>query len=31
MYEVIGAIGGSLVMLISILPILLAAYVITKI
>jgi hypothetical protein len=30
MYEVIGAIGGSLVMLISILPILLAAYVITK-
>ena len=30
MYEAIGAIGGSLVMLISILPILLAAYVITK-
>jgi hypothetical protein len=30
MYEVIGAIGGSLVMLISILPILLAAYVMTK-
>jgi len=30
MYEVIGIIGGSLVMLISTLPILLAAYVISK-
>jgi hypothetical protein len=30
MYEVIGVIGGSMMILISILPILLAAYVITK-
>ena len=30
MYEVIGVIGGSVVMLISILPILLAVYVFTK-
>jgi hypothetical protein len=30
MYEVIGIIGGSMVIVISILPILLAAYVISK-
>jgi|694.fasta_scaffold00118_93 hypothetical protein len=30
MYEVIGMIGGSMVILISLLPILLAAYVISK-
>jgi hypothetical protein len=30
MYEVIGIIGGSIVMLISILPVLLAVYVFTK-
>jgi hypothetical protein len=30
MYEVIGVIGGSMVIVVSILPILLAAYVISK-
>jgi hypothetical protein len=30
MYEIIGMIGGSMVILISLLPILLAAYVISK-